>query len=1318
MTSASAKMLFGRRQPTARSTKDVNSSAEIIDDTPDNSPMVNRVEEVLPSRRIATPRSPQVVFETDEEDGDDDERGSDQVSDSDDNEPLARRVSFTEDSESNDDTEPAIKGQYRGLVRGRHDDSIDSPMVRSTMQRTCPDSLDTPISSNKPQTSRFASAGPSPMSGVGVRSPTKRSPAVHNMSTDQVSGSPGSSRRRSKPSRRSAASVSVSSGSGSDEDDEESPAVVRSLKKRGGRKMRLESSDSDDDESLVKSAVPRNKSRLGEESGDEEEMGSTEEEDENMSRSFVAKGGFMSESSDEEELLSDDEDFIVKDDISKDESTEESYASAEEPHSRPASSNGNFDATNKQILTPPPTITPPKSSPSPPSNSALSKSAVLLSPGGAGDDSIVQITPPKSSPNRSIQLTPPSPLPIFKPQPKPSVPKKRWEDEEDVIEVSSSDEDEFNEAAVEESINMPQAQVTNLWNNMEVREVENSVDKLAKAIAANQVMLKAGGLRLPDGGASLRRTIEQDTLELGKQRKRLAELRGRSGGSVLGAVPKTNSMFKPPSQFQPINNQPTTELLERARREKEALLKSLDYGTNLADGGAKIQQKLEDAEARIEKLEAQVAEESRQAFSNAGWNKNKGNFQGTAMSNEEMLKQALEMQGQGNLYGGRMTADRRQEVKAVTHSAMEGIHKALETMPGEGDMEEQPKGLRSKINLFEYQRHALAWLEWREEQEPRGGILADDMGLGKTLTMISLILRHRERLEAEGSTEKGWTQGGKLGGLVKSNTTLIICPASLLGQWSGEVESKVKSGHLRVLTYHGTNRKVSARQLAKYDLVITTYGTVSSEVKGALGKDKMEKEGKGKMDDMKAAEDNEHVRSNESELLNVFWERIILDEAHQVRNPKAICSLSVCKLTAVRRWCVTGTPIQNKELDLYSLVRFLRFKPFDEYQMWKKWIVGQSPQAQDRMKTLVRSMMLRRTKDQKSKMTGKELVALPEKHIVEHKEELSEEERKVFSKVMEFSKRAVEKFMEKSEEKKMGMGGGGSVSLGGAVGGALGAAADWAFQAGAQPGLATMAGGKDGEVKAHHILVLLLRLRQICNHPGLIKAILAEEEKEQEGLEGDADLVSAMEDLGLEGNGVKKVDEVLNMENPVFNLKKESTKIKIIVEEISRLVEKKEEEGVMEKVIVVSQWTSMLDVIKEHLSKLNIKHVEISGKIPVKARGDIVDQFNQKDRGAQLMLLSLGAGGVGLNLVGANHLFLVDCHWNPQLEAQACDRIYRVGQKREVFIHRFIMKDTVEEKIMALQEKKLKLADGVLTGAKRTPGGNKLTMQELTSLFS
>lgn len=116
----------------------------------------------------------------------------------------------------------------------------------------------------------------------------------------------------------------------------------------------------------------------------------------------------------------------------------------------------------------------------------------------------------------------------------------------------------------------------------------------------------------------------------------------------------------------------------------------------------------------------------------------------------------------------------------------------------------------------------------------------------------------------------------------------------------------------------------------------------------------------------------------------------------------------------------------------------------------------------------------------------------------------------------------------------------------------------------------------------------------------------------------------------------------------------------------------------------------------------------------MKERGDIVDSFNRAGRGPQVMLLSLGAGGVGLNLVGANHLFLLDLHWNPQLESQACDRVYRVGQKREVTIHRFLCNETVEVKIRDLQKKKLDLADSVLTGAKRA---SKLTFEDLKSLF-
>ena len=111
-------------------------------------------------------------------------------------------------------------------------------------------------------------------------------------------------------------------------------------------------------------------------------------------------------------------------------------------------------------------------------------------------------------------------------------------------------------------------------------------------------------------------------------------------------------------------------------------------------------------------------------------------------------------------------------------------------------------------------------------------------------------------------------------------------------------------------------------------------------------------------------------------------------------------------------------------------------------------------------------------------------------------------------------------------------------------------------------------------MKAHHILVLLLRLRQICNHVGLIKSIIAEEEKEADGLEGDADLVSAMEDLGMEDRGGQAVDEVLNMANPIFDTARSSTKVDIIVAEVRKLVEKKQGEGVVEKAITVSNWTS------------------------------------------------------------------------------------------------------------------------------------------------
>ncbi len=133
------------------------------------------------------------------------------------------------------------------------------------------------------------------------------------------------------------------------------------------------------------------------------------------------------------------------------------------------------------------------------------------------------------------------------------------------------------------------------------------------------------------------------------------------------------------------------------------------------------------------------------------------------------------------------------------------------------------------------------------------------------------------------------------------------------------------------------------------------------------------------------------------------WERIILDEAHQVRNPRSQTAQAVCRLGAAFRWCVTGTPIQNKELDMYSLLRFLRCSPFDEYRVWKLWVDNKTSQGQARMNTLVQSLLLRRTKATKSLVTGTEIVKLPPKKVEEHCIKLSEEEKKVYDEVFSFS---------------------------------------------------------------------------------------------------------------------------------------------------------------------------------------------------------------------------------------------------------------------------------------------------------------------------
>ncbi|XP_035791318.1 transcription termination factor 2-like isoform X1 [Anopheles albimanus] len=684
-------------------------------------------------------------------------------------------------------------------------------------------------------------------------------------------------------------------------------------------------------------------------------------------------------------------------------------------------------------------------------------------------------------------------------------------------------------------------------------------------------------------------------------------------------------------------------------------------------------------------------------------------------------------------YTGKQGIATFENQKLLTLDRLQTLHKSIESCPSEDTLADPPKLL--KIDLMNHQRHALAWMLWRESQKPRGGILADDMGLGKTLSMISLILKVAE-LDPDGeqlagaldsdeeneenespATNAGWKTKGRKD--YYAGGTLIVCPASLMRQWEGEITNRVKRNSLAVCVHHGTQRDTKPRHIAKYDVVITTYNIVSRESKDA-------ETGCG------------------GGLFGVNWERLILDEAHVIRNHKSAMSEACCKLRGRCRWLLTGTPIQNKEMDVYALMKFLRCSPFDDLQHWKRWVDNKSEGGKARLNTIMKSIMLRRTKKQLQDRGS--LNTLPTKTIEQIEVTLETDEMNVYQKVLLYSKTLFAQFLHQKAEKEQEYAYGGGGYRGRPT--FAGRGATNAFEMVHQK-LKRMHNREQGnEVQQFQILVLLLRLRQICCHPGLIQQMLSDDEgnfdisgnSNERSMEDELDLLGQLNKLKLNdviaeqeaktenGDSLSSISlnlsdklnqpeaiskassKVMLKSNPVFNLERISSKI----ERLLQLLEEKII-GTDDKAIVVSQWTSVLDIVGTHLSARNIAHVSLNGKVPVKFRNDIVLEFNKPSGKAKIMLLSLTAGGVGLNLVGANHLFLLDPHWNPQLEAQAQDRIYRVGQTKPVYIWKFICQETVEQKILALQEHKLGIADGVLTGSGNK--GSKLTIDDLKSLF-
>ncbi|XP_071573079.1 transcription termination factor 2 [Temnothorax nylanderi] len=637
--------------------------------------------------------------------------------------------------------------------------------------------------------------------------------------------------------------------------------------------------------------------------------------------------------------------------------------------------------------------------------------------------------------------------------------------------------------------------------------------------------------------------------------------------------------------------------------------------------------------------------------------------------------------------GKKAQATRDKEL-ALTVERLQDLHGSLVARPSENEKAEDPRGL--KVELMPHQKHALAWLLWREQQKPSGGVLADDMGLGKTLTMIALTISTLAMKDPDDDDESDdddgeWTNKSKP--LRHKGGTLVVCPASLLSQWENEVRNKCKRGLLSTEVHHGTNRQSLPKKLAKNDMVITTYNILSREYK------------------------------SNSTLFKINWKRVILDEAHIVRNHKSQASEAVCGLMANKRWALTGTPIQNKELDLYSILKFLRCSPFDDLRVWKRWVDNKNAAGHQRLATVMKTLMLRRTKQEL--MAKGDLENLPDKSIEEVTVELDHQEQLVYEKILVYSRTLFAQFLAQRAEKEH------MLDL---YGGRYNMPAYLANPnketqfTKAQNKLLAM----HASVKTHEILVLLLRLRQICCHPALIHAMLDQEDVKQSGIMDtenvDADFLSRVNNMSL--NGINNADEedigvdervtgnLLTAENPVFDDDRISSKMTILLDKVKEILQKDND-----KLIIVSQWAKLLDVIASHLVLIKgATFSKFTGSVAIKDRQGITESFNKRNSGPRILLLSLTAGGVGLNLVGANHLLLFDIHWNPQLETQAQDRIYRFGQTKNVYIYKFICVNTIEERIKALQERKLEIARNVLSGD-GSNAATKLTLNDLKSLF-
>ncbi|WWC85278.1 uncharacterized protein L201_000140 [Kwoniella dendrophila CBS 6074] len=723
-----------------------------------------------------------------------------------------------------------------------------------------------------------------------------------------------------------------------------------------------------------------------------------------------------------------------------------------------------------------------------------------------------------------------------------------------------------------------------------------------------------------------------------------------------------------------------------------------------------------------------------------------------------------------------------------------------------------------KIELLPHQVLGVDFM-LEKERNPKllGGINADAMGLGKTVQSIATIVTNQSEDP-------------------KIKTTLIIAPLALLTQWKNEIESKTTAGLLKVLIYHGQKRIKSTNNLKKYDVVLTTYGTLVAEAGP--------KEKRAKKDGSDAEEEYTDLKK-QGPLMKVQWYRVILDEAHQIRNKNTRATKACFALKSYLRWCLTGTPIVNTLDDVYPYLHFLSISPsaaWDHFRDHISRVQKRRPKlATKRMQAILLQCCIRRHKD--SELNGKKLLELPPKNTNVVELRFTDDERQIYNAIENRFKVRFNSFLRRGTVMK-------NYSV---------------------------------------VLVMLLRLRQLTCHPWLLrrnpndgihhddmlvsdddllngveavreddegevaramtlcgqevvdrtKRVLAEravnldtapadgdessrevecticyespmederitpcahsfcstcisehfnnptmdhdltdldishgrrkcpmcrgiiergkifradafrpqnERAEEEGVENDITAkfeTKGDEDEYEEGDvkGKRKANgdatsrsskrkrnemPTTNCEDPLADVADEldmdrvppSTKMERLGDLIHEITTDKDTKN--DKIIVFSQFVQYIELCSLFLTRQGVDHVRYIGAMNQEERTDVLRKFevNLKDdpKSPRVILMSLKCGGVGLNLCAANHVICLDLAWNAATENQAVDRAHRIGQSKAVHVHRLIIANTVEQRIMELQEKKQALSDGAMGegGAGRL---GRLSVRDLIRLF-